>query len=166
MGEGRAGKTALLRALRNLPFENTDSTAGIATNTLETAALRNWVEVKGVDGEKVTRHITSRRDRRACALMGATLITRSIVSISQQALARAVAQFQKMEKKIQATLKTAKDKKDIKAQRAVLEAALKKASHVALNPATSAVAKDLRKRLDKAMIYVFPRFKIKLDNNL
>ena len=67
---------------------------------------------------------------------------------------------------MQATLKTAKDKKDIKAQRAALKAALKKAAHVALNPATSAVAKDLRKRLDKAMIYVFPSLKIELCNHL
>ena len=57
VGEGRAGKTTLVRALRDLPFENTESTAGIATNTLETTALRNWVEVKGKEGDKVTMRL-------------------------------------------------------------------------------------------------------------
>ena len=54
VGEGRAGKTTLVRALRDLPFESTDSTPGIATNTLETTALRDWVEVEGTEGDKVT----------------------------------------------------------------------------------------------------------------
>ena len=53
VGEGRAGKTTLLRALRNQPFEDTASTVGIATNTLETAALKKWREVNGGECEKV-----------------------------------------------------------------------------------------------------------------
>ena len=71
-----------------------------------------------------------------------------------------------MEKEIQAKLKTAKDKKSIKAQRAALKAVLKKASHVALNAETSAAVKYVQKRLDKAIIFVFPYFKIQLTNNL
>ena len=59
VGEGRAGKTTLLHALRDLPFVNTDSTAGIATDTLEMTALRNWVELKGTEGDKVTTHVSS-----------------------------------------------------------------------------------------------------------
>ena len=53
VGEGEAGKTTLNHALQDLPFKDTRSTAGVATNTLETAALRNWVEVEGTEGEKV-----------------------------------------------------------------------------------------------------------------
>ena len=60
VGEGEAGKTTLVRALRDLPFKNTDSTVGIATNTLETTALRNWVEVKGTEGDKVTMRVQQR----------------------------------------------------------------------------------------------------------
>ena len=36
MGEGRAGKTSLFRALRNLPFLDTDSTAGVEIATWTT----------------------------------------------------------------------------------------------------------------------------------
>ena len=54
VGQGRAGKTALVRALRNLPFEHTDSTAGVASDTLETTDMHEWVEVGGSDCEQVT----------------------------------------------------------------------------------------------------------------
>ena len=54
MGEGESGKTTLNQALQDLPFKDTRSTVGVATNTVETAALRNWVKVEGTVGEKVT----------------------------------------------------------------------------------------------------------------
>ena len=55
MGEGGAGKTTLVDALCNKPYEKTASTVGIATKILETHALRNWVEVKGTEGNKVVQ---------------------------------------------------------------------------------------------------------------
>ena len=54
VGEGESGKTTLNQALQDLPFKDTRSTVGVATNTVETAALRNWVKVEGTVGEKVT----------------------------------------------------------------------------------------------------------------
>ena len=53
VGEGRAGKTALVRALSNLAFEDTDSTAGIETSTVQTTDLRDWVKLDGTEYEKV-----------------------------------------------------------------------------------------------------------------
>ena len=54
VGEGRSGKTALIRALRNLPFEDMGSTAGVATSTLETTALHKWVKSDGSNYQKVS----------------------------------------------------------------------------------------------------------------
>ena len=53
VGQGRAGKTSFVRALRNLPFENTDSTVGIATATVETTDEHKWSEVEGNEYEQV-----------------------------------------------------------------------------------------------------------------
>ena len=53
VGEGRAGKTALVRALRNLPFKHTDSTAGVSTSTLDTTDILNWVDMDGTAYEQV-----------------------------------------------------------------------------------------------------------------
>ena len=53
VGEGRTGKTSLIRALRNLPFEDTSSTEGVATSTLETTALNKWVKDDGTNYDKV-----------------------------------------------------------------------------------------------------------------
>ena len=57
VGEGRAGKTALVRALRNLPFKDTASTAGIATSTLETTNMHKWTELRGSEYDKVFRSL-------------------------------------------------------------------------------------------------------------
>ena len=42
-----------MRALSNLAFEDTDSTAGIETSTVQTTDLRDWVELDGTEYEKV-----------------------------------------------------------------------------------------------------------------
>ncbi len=55
VGAGRSGKTSFIRAVRNQPFEDTPSTAGVATATLETTALHEWKELEGSHLEKVTR---------------------------------------------------------------------------------------------------------------
>ena len=57
MGEGRAGKTALVRALRNLPFVHTDSTAGVSTSTLDTTDILNWADMDGTAYEQVPQCI-------------------------------------------------------------------------------------------------------------
>ena len=57
MGEGRAGKTALVRALRNLPFKHTDSTAGVSTSTLDTTDILNWADMDGTAYEQVPQCI-------------------------------------------------------------------------------------------------------------
>ena len=56
VGEGRAGKTALGRALRNLPFLPTASTAGVATDTVETTDMHQWTDVGGVEFQQVNSH--------------------------------------------------------------------------------------------------------------
>ena len=61
MGEGRAGKTALVRALRNLPFKHTDSTAGVSTCTLDTTDIRNWADMEGTEYEQVPQRIQEAR---------------------------------------------------------------------------------------------------------
>ena len=53
LGAGRSGKTAFIRALRNLPFKDTASTVGVETATLEATALHGWKEMEGSDYEKV-----------------------------------------------------------------------------------------------------------------
>ena len=53
LGRGRAGKTAFIRALRNLPFEDTASTVGVETATLEATTLHGWKQMEGTDYEKV-----------------------------------------------------------------------------------------------------------------
>ena len=55
VGAGRAGKTAFVRALCELPFKHTDSTAGVATAKLETTCLHGWKKMEGSDFEKVTQ---------------------------------------------------------------------------------------------------------------
>merc|ERR1719174_3107818 len=52
VGEGRAGKTALVRALRNLPFKHTESTAGVSTSTLDTTDFLNWADMDGTAYEQ------------------------------------------------------------------------------------------------------------------
>ena len=54
MGEGGSGKTSFFRALRNLPFIDTDSTAGAETATVEATVLHEWEQMDGTDSEKVT----------------------------------------------------------------------------------------------------------------
>ena len=53
LGRGRAGKTAFIRALRNLPFEDTASTIGVETATLQATTLHGWKQTEGTDYEKV-----------------------------------------------------------------------------------------------------------------
>jgi len=57
VGEGRAGKTALVRALRNLPFKHTDSTAGVSTSTLDTTDMHDWKEMDGTEYQQVPQCI-------------------------------------------------------------------------------------------------------------
>ena len=54
VGEGGSGKTSFFRALRNLPFIETASTAGAETATVEATALHDWEQMDGTDSEKVT----------------------------------------------------------------------------------------------------------------
>ena len=61
MGEGHAGKTALVRALRNLPFKHTDSTAGVSTSTLDTTDILNWADMDGTAYEQVSQCIQEAR---------------------------------------------------------------------------------------------------------
>ena len=56
VGEGRAGKTALGRALRNLPFLPTASTAGVATDTVETTDMHQWTDVGGAEFQQVNSY--------------------------------------------------------------------------------------------------------------
>ena len=53
VGQGRAGKTSFVRALRNLPFKNTDSTVGVATDTVETTDVHKWSDMEGNEFEQV-----------------------------------------------------------------------------------------------------------------
>ena len=53
VGQGRAGKTSFVRALRNLPFENTDSTVGVATDTVETTDVHKWSDMEANEVEQV-----------------------------------------------------------------------------------------------------------------
>ena len=53
VGPGRSGKTAFLRALRNLPFKHTESTAGIDTDIVEATDVHNWTAVDGNEYEQV-----------------------------------------------------------------------------------------------------------------
>ena len=57
VGGGRAGKTALVRALRNLPFEDTESTLGVSTCTLNTTDILNWADMDGTEYEQVPQCI-------------------------------------------------------------------------------------------------------------
>ena len=55
VGQGRAGKTSFVRALRSLPFENTDSTVGVATDTVETTDVHKWSDMEDNEFEQVYR---------------------------------------------------------------------------------------------------------------
>merc|ERR1719174_1620089 len=60
VGEGLAGKTALVRALRNLPFKHTDSTAGVSTSTLDTTDILNWADMDGTAYEQALSRIVAK----------------------------------------------------------------------------------------------------------
>ena len=45
VGEGRAGKSSLVDSLGGKPFKHTDSTAGVATSTVDTTDMHNWQEM-------------------------------------------------------------------------------------------------------------------------
>merc|ERR1719174_3602584 len=60
VGEGRAGKTALVRALRNLPFQHTDSTAGVSTCTLDTTDIHDWVGMVDTAYEQALARMVSK----------------------------------------------------------------------------------------------------------
>ena len=49
VGEGRVGKTAFEVALRDQPFKHTESTAGVATRTMDATDVENWCEI-GITG--------------------------------------------------------------------------------------------------------------------
>ena len=53
VGQGRAGKTSFLRALRDLPFKHTKSTAGVAIDTVETTDVNKWSKLEGTQYEQV-----------------------------------------------------------------------------------------------------------------
>ena len=46
VGEGRAGKSSLVDSLGGKPFKRNDSTAGVATSTLDTTDMHNWQEMR------------------------------------------------------------------------------------------------------------------------
>ena len=54
VGQGRAGKTAMTRSLQNQTFEDTASTAGVDTATVETTALHDWKQMDASHTDKVT----------------------------------------------------------------------------------------------------------------
>ena len=53
LGEARVGKTALDVSLRDQPFKHTESTAGIATRTLDATDVENWREIRITGLEQV-----------------------------------------------------------------------------------------------------------------
>ena len=53
LGEARVGKTAFEVSLRDQPFKHTESTAGIATRTLDATDVENWCEIRITGLEQV-----------------------------------------------------------------------------------------------------------------
>ena len=53
LGEARVGKTALEVSLRDQAFKHTESTAGIATRTLDATDVENWCEIRITGLEQV-----------------------------------------------------------------------------------------------------------------
>ena len=78
-------------------------------------------------------------------------------SIGQQALARAVVQFQNMEDDMRKLLAQ-------KTDRAALKKALKKAAHASINADTSDVAKAVHKHLDEAILCIRWCFYVEFHN--
>ena len=54
LGEGRVGKTAFEGSLRDQPFKHTESTAGIATRTMDATDVENWREIGISELEQVS----------------------------------------------------------------------------------------------------------------
>ena len=57
LGEGGVGKTSLLRALLNMPFEVVKSTIGADISTVDATNTHQWEEMPGTEYEQVTRSI-------------------------------------------------------------------------------------------------------------
>ena len=53
VGPGRAGKSSLVNSLGDKPFKHTDSTAGVATSTVDTTDMHNWQEMGVSEFEQV-----------------------------------------------------------------------------------------------------------------
>jgi len=54
LGEGGVGKTSLLRALLNLPFEVVKSTVGASISTVDATNTHQWEKMPGTEYEQVT----------------------------------------------------------------------------------------------------------------
>ena len=64
VGEGGAGKSSLVDSLGDKPFKHTDSTAGVATSTVDTTDMHNWQEIGLSEFQQViARTLLSRRGR-------------------------------------------------------------------------------------------------------
>ena len=57
LGEAGVGKTSLLRALLNMPFEVIKSTIGADISTVDATNTHQWEEMPGTEYEQVTRSI-------------------------------------------------------------------------------------------------------------
>ena len=53
LGEAGVGKTSLLRALLNMPFEIVKSTIGASISTVDATNTHEWAEMPGTEYEQV-----------------------------------------------------------------------------------------------------------------